>query len=289
MRSELCQDVSGGSLNKEDVMNWKSPPEDKEKKWVSKSIELQILLACNWNCHACDQFSNMPTISWVRKATMTVEQVAKFAREMRDTNSYIGRVRILGGEPMLHPKLETMSRVLASLRSDGHLGQVEIITNGSHNEKIQDYKEGIIDKVRVSGQKDKEKHHTANLANTPNSLGYEGKMCSAPWHCGISLNYYGYFPCSSGAGLARLMDDMDRWQKLSLPQQGVLDEWPDLQDLCNHCYHALRTEDKVRCGTDLYELNVPNKEMWGHLGPWVNGKQPTNWKVYGNEYSDAIT
>ena len=268
-------------------MNWKAPPDDKEKVWISKSIEIEILLACNWNCCACDVFSNLPSISWVRKATMTVEQIMQFGQEMRDTNAYIGRVRILGGEPTIHPKLEVMTEIFAELKSDGHLGQIEIITNGSHPEKLINLKDKL-DKVRVSGQKDKVKHHTANLANTPHSLGYEGKVCSAPWHCGISLNYYGYFPCSSGAGLARLMNDMEKWQRLSLPKtdiretNGVYAEWPDLQNLCNYCYHGLKNEDKVRCGTDLYELNTPNQEMWGHLAPWLHGKQP-DWLVYGKE------
>jgi hypothetical protein len=260
-------------------MNWKAPPADPTKKWVSKSLELQILLSCNWQCHACDAFSNLSSIAWIRKATMSVAQIAAFAREMRDTNSYIGRVRLLGGEPTLHPHLSDIALVLNSLKAEGFLGAVEIVTNGSHNDRIKALGK-LIDKTRVSGQADKEKHHTANLAATPASLGYEGKMCSAPWHCGISLNYYGYFPCSSGAGLARLMDNVPYWQRLALPQRPVLEELPDLQTLCNQCYHGLRPEDKVKCGTDLYELNTPNKEMWGHLGPWLHGKQP-DWKVYG--------
>jgi len=231
--------------------------------------------------HNCDVFSNLPSISWVRKATMSLTQIEKFCQEMKNTNTYIGRVRLLGGEPTLHPRLVEISSMMSDLVSEGHLGQVEIITNGSHPEKIVPAR-NYIDKIRVSGEKDKQKHHTANLAATPHSLGYEGKMCNAPWHCGISLNYYGYFPCSSGAGLARLMNDMERWQRLSLPQRPVLEEWPDLQDLCNYCYHGLRDEDKVKCGTSNYKLNVPNQEMWGHLAPWLHGKQPDSWKVYGN-------
>jgi hypothetical protein len=212
---------------------------------------------------------------------MTLDQINQFVYEMTTTNSYIGRVRLVGGEPSLHSRLKAIVEMLYVLVEKGHLGYIEIVTNGSHPEKIEPIR-SLLSKVRVSDQKDKEKHHTANLVNTPASLGYEGKMCNAPWHCGISLNYYGYFPCSSGAGLARLMDNMEQWQRLSLPQRPVLEEWPDLQELCNQCYHGLRQEDKVKCGTDLYQLNVPNKEMWGHLAPWLNGKTP-DWKIYGEE------
>lgn len=211
---------------------------------------------------------------------MTIEQIQIFADEMWAENAYIGRVRLLGGEPSLHPKLIEILEILNQLKSDGHIGRVELITNGSNNKKIRSHGKSI-DKVRVSTEADKKKHHIANLAKTPYSQGYQGTMCNAPWFCGISLNYYGYFPCSSGAGLARLMNDVPRWQRLSLPNP-VMEEWSDLQELCNHCYHGLKEEDKVNCGTDQFELNTPNPEMWGHLGPWLTGKQ-ADWKVYGSE------
>jgi len=235
--------------------------------------------------HNCDQFSNLPSISWVRKATMSIAQIENFCEEMRSNNAYVGRIRVVGGEPSIHPQLSGILTRLKSLSNDGHVGQIEIITNGSHKNRVIGFKnQGYIDKVRISDEGDKQKHHTANLVHTPNSLGYEGKMCNAPWHCGISLNYYGYFPCSSGAGLSRLMDNVPTWQRLSLPKKPVLEEWPDLQKLCNFCYHGLRDEDKIKCGTDNYQLNVPGEESWSNLGPWLHGKQQ-DWTPYAQQES----
>lgn len=240
--------------------------------------------------HNCDQFSNLPGISWVKRATMSVEQIVAFCREMRDKNAYLGRIRLVGGEPSLHPKLPVIVGTLNSLVGTGHVGVLEVVTNGSHPEKLEPVRQ-FIGKVRVSDEKDKQRSHVANLSATPVSLGYEGRMCSAPWHCGFSLNYYGYFPCSSGAGIARLRDWM-RWQRLELPMprysiDTIRATWPDLQVLCNHCYHGLRDEDKVRCGTGQqpgqYGLNVPNQDTWENLAPWLNGKQP-DWKIYGSEH-----
>lgn len=273
-------------------MNWKSPPVG-DKVWINKSMELQVMLLCNWSCQACDQFSQFPQISWVRQATMREEQIHHFIGEMRDRNGYIGRIRIVGGEPTLHPKFATIvTDLYNSLVVPGYIGRLEVVTNGSHPEKIKPVKE-MIEKVRVSDEKDKQRSHVANLQATPAQLGYEGKMCNAPWHCGFSLNYYGYFPCSSGAGIARLTGDMQRWQRLALPfpsaagrsmAMTVHDMWPDLQQLCNGCYHALRPEDKIRCGTgqqpDQFKLNTPSPETWNHLGPWLAG-QKQQWAVYG--------
>lgn len=259
------------------VRKWKLPPPE-GKVWVGAALELQILLSCNWTCHACDQFSNLSSISWVRKGTMTLDQIDFFCREMRENNAYIGRLRVLGGEPTLHPKFKEILTRLDSLKQDGHLYQLEVVSNGSNIAKLKEVKNLV--KVRVSGQAEKEKNHTANMVHTPAELGYEGKVCSAPWHCGISLNYWGYFPCSAGAGLARMRDDLMPWQRLSLPLEGVWKTWPELQKLCNHCYHGLKPEDKIKCGTANYEKNVPSEEAWSHLAPWLHGKR-FEWEVYG--------
>lgn len=259
-------------------MNWKSPPADPSMIHVNNSMELATNYSCNWACCACEVWSQFPGISFVRKATMTLAQINHFIGEMKAKNAYIGRIRVLGGEPTIHPKFHEIIELLhKELVSAGHIGQLEIITNGSHPDKIKPIRHLV--KVRVSGEDQKQKSHVANMAATPNSLGYEGHMCNAPWHCGFSLNYYGYFPCSTGAGLARLHDWMHH-QRLELPIRGVRTEWPNLQELCNFCYHGLHDEDKVRCGTKLYQLNVPSEETWQSLGPWLNGKQP-NWEVYG--------
>jgi hypothetical protein len=272
-------------------MDWKAPPADPEKMWLNKSLEIQLLLACNWSCVACDQHSQFTQIAFIKRGTMTLAQVQNFIAEMREHNAYFGRLRLVGGEPSIHPKFAEMVQLLqAELVDAGHVGRLEVVTNGSKPEKIDPVRKLL--RVRTSDDGDKQKHHTANLIHTPFTLGYEGKPCSAPWHCGISLNYYGYFPCSSGAGIARLQDWM-RWQRLTLPLSrdrpcnAVRENWPDLGDLCGHCYHALKPEHKVKCGTSDPEKNLPGPGIKEHLDPWLAGKQPT-WAVYGQAEPAAV-
>lgn len=260
-------------------MNWKAAPLDPAKVWINKSLELQIILACNWDCIACDQHSQFHGLSIVKRGTMSVGQIEHFCREMRDANAYLGRIRVMGGEPTLHRQMPDMLALLDALVKDGHLGQLEIITNGSHPEKIQPIKHHLA-KVRVSGEAAKERAHVANLVQTPDSLGYRGIACSSPWHCGISLNAWGYFPCSAGAGVARFQDWM-RWQRLKLPLAGVRATWPDLEDLCSFCYHGLLGADKIKCGTSDPNNNIPNDANAKHLADWQAGKQPS-WPIYGS-------
>lgn len=265
-------------------INWKAPPSDTSKLWLNKSLEMQLLLACSWSCQSCDQLSQFTQISWIKKGTMTVAQVQNFCREMREANAYFGRIRMVGGEPSLHPKLLEVVTLLYGLVESGHIGLLEMVTNGDHMDRIQPVKH-MLAKVRVSGEASKQKNHTANLVHTPASLGYEGKRCGQPEHCGWSLSYYGYAPCSSAAGIMRLRDLIGEHGKLSLPQvKGTEANWPKLQDLCNQCYHALRDEDKIKCGTGQRAedagKNSPGPEINAHLEPWLHGKVPT-WPAYG--------
>lgn len=269
-------------------MDWKAAPSDKSKMWINKSLELAVQFLCNWRCISCDALSQFPTISFIRKGTMTVAQIQHFIDEMYKHNAYIGRVRIIGGEPTLFPHLEqVVGMMYESLVLHGFVGQLEMVTNGSNPDKCRAVRQWV--KVRVSDEGDKQKHHVSNFVHTPLSLGYAGSVCSSPFHCGFQLCGYGYFPCSSGSGIARLRDDMMRWQRLTLPTcekpcNAVRETWPDLVDLCGHCYHALKPEHKIKSGTGMqpgqHALNTPSKDVWGHLAPWIMGKQPT-WPIYG--------
>ena len=265
-------------------MTWKDKPADPSKKWLNKSLEIQLLLACNWDCCACDQGSQFSGFSWVKRGTLSIPQIEHFCGEMKTANAFFGRLRLVGGEPSLHRNVCQIVEMLhAELVVTGHAAEIEMVSNGSHLEKIAPIRH-LMSRVRVSGEKAKQKHHTANLLHTPESLGYEGKMCNAPWHCGISLNYWGYFPCSSGAGVARFEDWM-KWQRLTLPTctrpcGAVRETWPDLQQLCNRCYHALRPEDKVKCGTSDPEKNAPGEHIKPMIDAWKSGLVP-DWPVYG--------
>lgn len=264
------------------MTSWKEPPADRSKVWLNKSLELAINLTCNWTCIACDAFSQLRTTNIVRKGTMTLEQIWHFIGEMHQRNAYFGRIRILGGEPTIAPRfLEIVKLLREELVLKGYVGQLEVITNGTNPEKIEPAKQ-YLNRVRVSGEAAKQRAHTANLVHSPSTLGYVGKQCNAPGHCGWSLNYWGYYPCSSGAGLSRF-HDWQRWQRLSLPVT-LKETWPDLIDLCQHCYHALREDDKIKCGTGTLpgqaELNTPSPENQKLMDSWMAGREPSL-PVYG--------
>ncbi len=273
------------------MTNWKSPPFDSSKMWLNRSLELAVQLLCDWRCCGCNSYSQFPTIGFIRKGTMTLSMIEHFIGEMKEKNAYFGRIRILGGEPTLWGPLPQAAKLLYDeLVVPGHIGRLELITNGDHMDKAREVKPWI-EKVRVSNESDKIKHHVASMVQTPLSLGYppsEIKPCSQPTFCGVQLSAYGYFPCSGGAGVAKLRD-MKKFQRLTLPtckkpRNMVAETWPDLAELCGHCMHGLKDEHKIKCGTGMqpgqHALNAPSPEVWEHLGPLLAGKQ-LDWQLYG--------
>ena len=263
--------------------SWKSPPVDTNKLWLNRSLELLITLVCNWSCVSCNAFSQFSSFGFVKKGTMTIAQIEHFCREMKQGNAYFGRIRVLGGEPSLHPQFSEIIEMLhGELVLGGHVHHLEVITNGTHPERIKPVSH-LIGKVKVSGEGAKEKHHVANLIHTPKSLGYSGKRCNQPEHCGWTLSYYGYSACSSAAGIQRLRDMMGQdHQKLELPQvRGTNANWPKLQDMCDLCFCGLRPEDKIRSGTSDPDKNLPGPDVIEDINSWKSGKQP-DWPIYGH-------
>lgn len=216
---------------------------------------------------------------------MTLAQIDHFIGEMYENNAYFGRIRILGGEPTIHPKFaDIVTRLYNGLVLKRHVGFIEVVTNGEHSERIMPVN-SFISRVRFSKKRAKQKNHIANLLHTPMSLGYRGIRCGMPEYCGWSLSYYGWAPCSAGAGIMRLWDMIPSHQRLTMPHvRKTEDNWPELKKLCDRCQHGLREEDKVHCGMGnkdgQSELNTPHPEVWSQLAPWLSGKQP-DWKVYG--------
>ena len=60
-------------------------------------IELHIVDHCNLNCVGCSHFSPL--------AEPYFKDVDEYREEMKDLSKFeIGTIRIMGGEPLLHPK-----------------------------------------------------------------------------------------------------------------------------------------------------------------------------------------
>jgi organic radical activating enzyme len=97
------------------------PYTTRDGKIYSDAIELQVTRHCNLTCRACTHLSpiNKPHFLDPQQADQDLRILARHFRA--------GYVRLLGGEPFLHPRLIELLQIA---RASGVAERVRIVTNG---------------------------------------------------------------------------------------------------------------------------------------------------------------
>ena len=87
-----------------------------------QSLEYHVVDHCNLNCAGCSHFSPLAEHWFVDP-----EDFEKEWKEVADCGLKIKRIRILGGEPLLHPELGYMLKCVRCLFPDS---DINVVTNG---------------------------------------------------------------------------------------------------------------------------------------------------------------
>jgi hypothetical protein len=170
-------------------------------------IELDITWACNLRCANCNRScTQAPT-----GEGMTLDQVRRFVDESIARGKRWERIRVLGGEPTLHPELDAILAELLRYRAHtGGVTLVEIATHG-HGERVRAVLARLPPEVRVddSGKTEVQPAFDAfNVApaDLPSYASADFRNgCAVTETCGIGLGPYGYYPCAVAAGIDRVV------------------------------------------------------------------------------------
>ena len=87
-------------------------------------LEIEIAEFCNLNCRCCANFSNLAK----EKCFYEYEEYARDLSRCAELFSGIEKIRLLGGEPFLNPKIAEYARLAKQLFPDADL---RIVTNGT--------------------------------------------------------------------------------------------------------------------------------------------------------------
>jgi hypothetical protein len=199
-----------------------------------KHIELEINTACDLACFGCDRFSDVTTAP-----NMTVEQVNKFLSESRELDWQWKRVRLLGGEPTLHPQFEQMLRAVVAAMPDTF---VQVLTNG--NGKARQYltlcKElgvSLHAEAKEKGVQPAWFNNTriAPIDRDPNVGELTPCAIFGGHGCGIGLTRHGYFLDGAGASVARVAGiDCGVRELRRVTLRNMLEQAKVLCRLCGH-------------------------------------------------------
>lgn len=204
------------------------------------NIELDITLACNGKCLNCVRHCNMEDLGVDNSGLeMSVEQVADFAEQVRKHRS-VEAVKIMGGEPLVHPKVDEIAELLrSSLLDAGYVDDLWIVSNML-------VKRDSVAGVRVTNYLPygvKPKWHRCTLV-APIDTGQKFRYpCAIPFDCGFGYDATGCYPCACAPSICRLFD-LQQYRRTTIPRS--LAEFGNLHELCKLCQAAVPQEQQLR-------------------------------------------
>lgn len=171
-------------------------------------VEIDLTFACNLRCLNCDRSCTQA----VDARAMSVDQIAHFLDETRSSGRAWRRVRLLGGEPTLHPDLDRILAMLLDWRDMESPGTLlELVSNG-HGERVTQVLARVPAGVKVKDTAKAGRHQAKfeafNLAPIDDPLFARSDFCNGCWiaqDCGIGLNRFGWYPCAVAGGIDRVV------------------------------------------------------------------------------------
>jgi hypothetical protein len=201
-------------------------------------IEIDITWACNLRCYNCNRSCEQaPTAE-----SLSVADVTRFVDDSLQAGKVWRRIRVLGGEPTLHPELLPILHELLRYRTHVPAVRIELATHG-HGAKVRAVLATLPPGIAVDDSR-KESNAPAfatfNVApiDLPSyrSADYTNG-CAVTSQCGIGLTPRGYYPCAVAGGIDRVFGL--GLQRDALPADG--DDLTDQLDaFCRLCGHFKR-------------------------------------------------
>ncbi|MGZ5550982.1 MAG: radical SAM protein, partial [Nitrososphaeraceae archaeon] len=210
-----------------------------------KFIEIDITYACNLYCYNCNRSCTQAP----SQEQMTVDQIRQFLDESIAANVRWERIRILGGEPTLHPDLLEIIDMLRSWRSD-YMPEAQILlfTNG-YGRRVREVLKLIPDDIII---KDTSKENREQLFRpfniAPSDLiAYRfadfRNGCNVTQKCGTGLTSHGWYPCAIAGAIDRVLGFNAGHDRLPTEDDDMYDQ---LEKFCSLCGHFIRRRTKVR-------------------------------------------
>ncbi len=170
-------------------------------------IEIDITYRCNLRCLNCNRSINTAPSN----QSMTVEQIQQFIDDSVAMGKKWRSIRILGGEPTLHPQFRQIITMIRGYRISQNPGlSIEVVSNG-HGPAVQAELDWLPSDIFIE--------NTAKQGNvTPffrpfstapqDDKTYESadyrNGCQVISSCGMGLGPTGYFQCTVAAGIDRV-------------------------------------------------------------------------------------
>jgi len=169
-------------------------------------IEIDITYRCNLSCANCNRsIARAP-----ENLDISIDTIAEFVQVSLQKKIHWRRIRVLGGEPTLHPQFMEIIDLLRSYRDNGFLCSIEVVTNGYGsfvNRKLKELPDDfwIENSRKETGYQPGFRPFSMAPVDDPDySQACFKNGCEIISVCGMGLTPLGYYPCALAGGIDRI-------------------------------------------------------------------------------------
>lgn len=181
-------------------------------------IEIDITYQCNLKCLNC----NRSVTQAPDTMHMPVDQVSRFVNDSIKLNKHWRRIRILGGEPTLHPYFKEIVNELLRYKKRFNSCMVEVVSNGLGS-RAQNELENLPPEIMIDTTSFKTStiqpyfapFNMAPIDDVKFKFTDFSNGCAIMRDCGIGLTPLGYYPCAVAGGIDRILEE--GWGLQELP------------------------------------------------------------------------
>ncbi|PUE64855.1 radical SAM protein [Arcobacter lacus] len=197
-------------------------------------IEIDITYHCNLYCNNCNRSSAQAP----EKLHIKVEKIINFVDESINLNKFWKRIRILGGEPTLHPDFFTIINELLRYKNFYQKVIIEVVTNGN-GKKVNNIISQIPKEIWVENsnkesiiQPEFGPFNLAPIDEKKNIFVDYSNGCAIMKDCGMGLTPMGYYPCAIAGGIDRIIKKNIGYKTLPDNSDNMLDL---AREFCQYC------------------------------------------------------
>lgn len=225
------------------------------------AIEIDITYVCNLRCNNC----NRSITQAPEKTHMPVLMIEDFVRDSIARGKHWRMIRLLGGEPTLHPQFSAIIEALRRYRQFAPGCDIQVASNG-FGKAVQAVLKTIPDDITIEnsgkdGQRIQPTFGPFNLAPVDDpafrSADYVNG-CSIMKECGMGLTPTGYYQCAVAGGIDRLLGGMQGHPALPLEDDDMQELARNLCRLCGHFREGHMIPSDLRPPM----LDTPKSETW---------------------------
>lgn len=201
---------------------------------ASDLIEIDLTYLCNLHCNNCNRSSAQAP----EDVHISLDTIRQFVDDSLSSKRRWARIRLLGGEPTLHPDFQLILEELMRYQIQFPETSIQVVTNG-YGRKVQTILGALPKSIYIENSSKigelQPSFGPFNLA-PQDSFAYKGadykNGCSIVSTCGMGLTPQGYYPCAVAGGIDRVLGL--RKGRYKLPTTD--DEMRDLMDIsCRLC------------------------------------------------------